>query len=124
MFCARCGRDLEERQDCDQCGWSVNEIDMPLGSSGPARTGNGYAIASLICGIASVYLCGGALLLPIIGLVLGILGLKSDRSGLATAGIILNAVIIVLFVLAVSLFGLMWMTSPATPSGLPSGRCC
>jgi hypothetical protein len=124
MFCARCGRDLGEKQDCTQCGWSVDEIDMPLGTPLPARTGNGHAIASLVCGVVSLYTCGGGFALPIIGLVLGILGLKSEQSGIAAAGIILNAVILVLFVLAVVLLGAMWLMSPAAPAAVPAGRCC
>jgi len=123
MFCARCGRDLREMQDCDQCGWSVNEIDSPLGSPAPPRSVSGTAMVSLICAVVSFFTCAGGGVIPIIGLILGIQGLKSEQPGIATAGIILNAAILVVFVLTIMLFGIMWIQSPM-PSGVPAGRCC
>jgi len=56
------------------------------------QVGGGKAVASLICGIGSVVTLGGFLIVPIIGFVLGILGLKSNKSGIAIAGIVINVV--------------------------------
>ncbi|MDR0328377.1 MAG: hypothetical protein LBI05_08795 [Planctomycetaceae bacterium] len=97
MFCARCGRDLGKEQNCGQCGWSVNEIDKFDGLS----SGNGYAIASLIIGIISLTACGGVFFVPIVGLVLGIWGRKSESPGMALAGIILNAAVLILDILLI-----------------------
>jgi len=56
----------------------------------------GKAIASLVCGIGSLITLGGFLIAPIIGLILGIFGLKSRKSGIAIAGICVNAVALLL----------------------------
>ena len=63
--------------------------------------GGGKAVASLVCGIVSVLTCGGFLILPIVGLILGILGLKSKRSGMATTGVCINAVVVAIGLLAI-----------------------
>jgi prepilin-type processing-associated H-X9-DG protein len=55
-----------------------------------SNVGGGKAIASLVCGICSMVFCGGLFILPILGLILGILGLKSKNQGMAIAGIILS----------------------------------
>ena|GEM_PF-704744 len=60
------------------------------------QTGGGKALSSLVCGIMSLLTCGGLFLLPIIGLILGILGLKSSKKGIAIAGVSLNGVGLVL----------------------------
>jgi hypothetical protein len=65
----------------------VGQVSIP-----PSQTGGGTAITSLICGIGSVITGGGLLLLPLIGLIFGILGMKSKKSGIATAGVCLNAI--------------------------------
>jgi thiol:disulfide interchange protein len=121
MFCARCGRDLGEEQGCIQCGWSVDEIDSPLGDSDQPHTNNGYAIISFICGIVSISLCGGGGVVPIIGLVLGILGHKSDHPGMAKAGIILNTVVLILSIMFFVLIAMIWLMPPSV---IPGGRCC
>ena len=65
-------------------------------------SGKGLAIASLILGILSLcasvgWFCGGPL--SIVGLILGFLGRKPASKGLATAGIILSGVGLVLTVI-------------------------
>jgi len=125
MFCARCGKDLGEEQACNQCDWSVDEIDRPLEHSAPAQTGNGQAIASLCCGIFSWFACGGFVVIPAIGLILGIRAMKSEQQGIALVGVILNAVILILSVLTIILIGIAaCVTVEQVPSGIPTGRCC
>ena len=72
----------------------------PPGSNAVPQTqaDDGKATASLICGIISLLTCGGLLILPIVGLVLGI---KSRKSETATVGICLNAIglLLLLFLL-------------------------
>jgi hypothetical protein len=74
---------------------------QPQSTPTPAASGGskGLAIASLVLGILSLcasigWWCGGPL--SVIGLVLGFLGRKSAGKGLATAGIILSAIGLVL----------------------------
>jgi len=92
MFCSRCGKELtEEAEFCIHCGTRIGEILPPPAQQESSRVGGGKAVASFICGIISWLTVGGLLILPCIGLFLGIFGLKSHRSGVATAGICLNA---------------------------------
>jgi hypothetical protein len=123
MFCAHCGKDLREEQVCDLCGWSVCETNVSAGQPEQYQTGSGTAIASLVCGIVSWAMCGGGGIVPLIGLVLGISGLKSRQPEIAMVGIILNAVVLVLCVLLFLLFVTVWLTVPET-TAVPGGRCC
>jgi hypothetical protein len=110
MFCSHCGKELiEEAPFCPYCG--------ALGEQpAPAKTGNEEkAVASLWCGIVPflppllAFLLPGilvphtlllpiVLLAPVVGLVLGIIGLKSQKSGIATIGICLNVTALVVIV--------------------------
>jgi uncharacterized membrane protein len=80
-------------------------VPEPISTAAPA-SGKGLAIASLILGILSLcasvgWFCGGPL--SIVGLILGFLGRKPATKGLATAGIILSAVGLVLTIIFVIL---------------------
>jgi uncharacterized membrane protein len=71
----------------------------PMPMSAPAGDKKGLAIASLVLGILSLcasvaWFCGGPL--SVVGLILGFLGRKGSGKGLATAGIIISAVGILL----------------------------
>jgi hypothetical protein len=84
MFCYHCGKELGETQRlCDQCGSPILRPETP-------KTKDGRATASLLCGIASWLTCGGFYILPLIGLSLGILELKSKRPLYAAVGILFN----------------------------------
>ncbi|MDR0326837.1 MAG: DUF1559 domain-containing protein [Planctomycetaceae bacterium] len=94
MFCSQCGKGLEEGTAfCIDCGCPADpQGNNPEGiSSVPPSAGNSKGIASLVLGIVSWVSCGGLFILPVIGLILGIFGLKSARKGIATAGICVNA---------------------------------
>jgi len=92
MYCSHCGTIIAEQGAafCVNCGTSVVASESPKG-------GEGKATASLVCGIISWLTLGGLLILPIIGLILGALGLKSTKKGVATTGIVLNATSFMLF---------------------------
>ena len=66
---------------------------------GPPQGTNGLAIASLICSVAGIITCGVA---SIVGIVLGFIAMQQTRQtgqegrGLALAGVIVGAVVIVL----------------------------
>ena len=122
MFCACCGNELGEGQVCRQCGWSVGEAAMPVGQFEQPQ-GEGAAIASLVIGVVSWSMCFGFGILPLIGFILGVMGLKCRQPGIAVAGIIINAAVLVLFVMIfalLALFGIMGATS----FPVSSGRCC
>jgi hypothetical protein len=61
----------------------------------------GKSIASMILGIAAIFF-GFTFVVPIVGLVLGIIGVRSEPAGhgMAIAGIIMNALMLVGWVIA------------------------
>jgi hypothetical protein len=69
-----------------------------------ANPGNGQSIASLILGICSLVFIGGGLILPLIGLILGVIGKRKALdvgapTGMATAGIVMSIIAIIFSVL-------------------------
>lgn len=68
---------------------------LPPNAPTTVKDKSGFGIASLVLGILSI--CPSAFVFPcsglfgIVGLILGFLGLKSAKKGLAIAGIILSA---------------------------------
>jgi hypothetical protein len=82
---------------------TTTNSDAAAGATGGAlsETGRGFAIASLVLGATSL-LAGWVLVAPIVGLVLGVLSRRreSDAHCWATAGIVLNAVSLVGWLLA------------------------
>ncbi len=77
------------------------------GAPVPVRESGAFSITSFVLGIASVTM-GWTLVAPIIGLVLGIMGRRSEpgHRALSLWGIILNAVMLTFTVLAL-VFGLI-----------------
>lgn len=66
--------------------------------------GGGFAIAGFVIGcVAIVGLFNGGVfgLLAVVGLIFSILGMTSGRRGLATAGVILNAIVLIALLVAV-----------------------
>jgi len=99
-FCSSCGAQMNEGDTfCVKCGFRNIRCTLQPGFytpvvSAPAQN-NGQAIAALILGIIGIF----AWLLPFIGfpvtiagLVLGIQGLKSQKSGMAIAGLVLSCI--------------------------------
>ncbi|MGN0463023.1 MAG: DUF4190 domain-containing protein [Ruminococcus sp.] len=67
----------------------------------PADNSKGLAIASLVLGIVSFFCCGSVC--SIVGLVLGIMSRKKNpvNNGMATAGIVLSIIALVLWLVVV-----------------------
>ena len=125
MFCFRCGKDLGEAPVCDQCNSHVAEMGVPDYPSEPPPTGDGFAVASLVCGVISWATLGGLFVVPLIGIILGRLGLNSRQSGVAVAGIIINAAVMVMVVLFIVMWALLiWSTGSASGPLSSGGRCC
>jgi len=131
MYCARCGGGLGEEKVCGQCGWSFGEVNTKANISAEqlARpsTGDGAAIASLVCGILSWISFGGGGIIPICGIIFGMIGLKSRRSEVAVAGIVINAGIFILAILAIMMFAILAMSAGPSAGGshmAVGGRCC
>src|SRR5690554_2838905 len=79
-----------------------NTYQSPVSNQGPAvPDGKGMAAASLVLGLLSdVLFCLWYLSLPcaVVGLILGIMSLKSSGRGMAIAGLVLSIIAIAIFV--------------------------
>ncbi len=99
MFCRNCGSEnADGAQFCTNCGATLNSTPVQptmQNQNVPTNTdtnqdGNGFAIASLVCGILS-FLCFGIILAPL-AIVFGCLARsKGCNNGMSLAGIILGA---------------------------------
>ena len=106
MNCPSCGREISDTADtCPGCGHvfvsaSPNEFysyGTPVCNE--SSKGNGQAVAALVLGLVGLF----AWLLPlfgfpvtIVGIVMGATSLKSQRHGMALAGLILSCVFLLL----------------------------
>lgn len=103
--CIQCGAELEnEAMFCDECGApqtvekgksvGIQKESVELKSSG-------MAIVSCICGVISICTFGILFVPEILGIVFGIISLKTKnvKHGLDTAGLVLSIVAIIIFVL-------------------------
>jgi len=79
MYCSSCGAVIKKNVEiCPNCGVKTKD-------------GNGVAMASFILGIVSL-VTGGWLLIPqTLGIIFGIMGLKSSKKGIAITGIVLSS---------------------------------
>jgi hypothetical protein len=85
-------------------------VSIPVPPQTQPGDRRGLAIASLVLGILSLcasilWFCGGPI--SIVGLVLGVMGLKSSLRGLAIAGIVLSAIGLLLVIV----FGIIGLIS-------------
>ena len=149
MYCKVCGKELPDgAARCGECGTPVdqpyNNFDShnSSGNSGysysydnngqPAYehtsdARRGFAIASLVMGIVGlVGTCCSMmtfgvlnLLLGVVGLIFGILGLKSQKKGMAIAGIVMAALNLIIGVLLlIVMVAAFSMTANMTPDQL------
>jgi len=103
-LCPRCQkRHYDEAARCQYCGALIVRAPAaadftPRASAAPART-SGMATASLVLGLLGLFSAG---LLALVGLILGILGLRQIRrsrgelqgQGLAVAGIVVSGLVL------------------------------
>jgi hypothetical protein len=80
---------------------TTTPLETPTALSTPHQTARGLGIASLALGATSL-LAGWTFVAPVVGLVLGFMSRRRepDAHGWATAGIVLNAVALVGWLLA------------------------
>lgn len=104
-FCTNCGTKLEDNvKFCTSCGKGVDEGAQQkttvVVNNNSTEPKNGLAIAGFVVSLVSTLLCCGAF--NIVGLVLSIVGLvkakdyNGNGKGLAIAGIVICAVVMVL----------------------------
>ena len=66
------------------------------------KSGGGIAIASLVCSLVGLFIYG--IIMGILGIVFGLIGLGGKRSGLATAGLIIGIIDVVVVLFTLSMF--------------------
>lgn len=104
-FCFECGKELEDNVGvCKNCGKQVmvNNVNNDFNNvTNPQSKTNGFAIAGFVISLVSILCCGGTswlgLVFSIIGLVNANKGNKEGK-GLAIAGIVISAILLVLLV--------------------------
>ncbi len=110
-FCPECGKELKENSNiCENCGKRMEEkanTNVSVNNTVYVqKKTNGFAIAGFVISLVSIFCCGGTAWL---GLVFSIIGLvnanKSDGEGkgLAIAGIVIGAILLLLLVAFYSL---------------------
>ena len=76
--------------------------NQPVGA--PQQDGKGLAIASLVCGIVGLFFFG--IILGPLAIVFSVMARKKGfTSGMATAGLVLGIIAVVLYVIAIVLCG-------------------
>ena len=100
-FCASCGAELKEKKKTTKKEEEKVEVKTePVKTTvTPVKTTDGKATASLVLGICSLIVWCLTLPLSIVGLILGIV--SKERSGKRTAGIVINAITLVLSLICV-----------------------
>lgn len=108
-FCTKCGNELNDSNFCEKCGAKNEETNSTVQINQTIVTNpksNGFATAGFVISLVSLLCCGCT---STIGLIFSIIGLvtanKSDGKGkgLAIAGIIINAIMIVSLILLYAL---------------------
>lgn len=104
-YCPNCGKEVMENSNfCNGCGKNLVENSSVAINNVQTNTSNtnGVAIAGFVVSLVSVLCCGGT---SFIGLILSIIGLVQSKKkegngkGLAIAGIIISAILLILLIL-------------------------
>ena len=113
MFCPNCGKELNDNvKFCDACGTEIIRTQEPNADYvqpiilDEKPKNDGFAIASLVLGIASLLCCGG--ITAILSVIFGAISIsKSKRlnnksNGMAIAGLVLGIVSLVMLIVFVA----------------------
>ena len=105
-FCSNCGSEVGlDDNVCGNCGNVINNnASIPVNNSQPIQNNqtDGFAVTGFILSLVSILCCGGT---SFLGLIFSIIGLvncnKTGKGGkeLAIAGIVLSAIILIIFIL-------------------------
>lgn len=100
MICPICGANNEDNvMFCAKCGAKMKNDDQ-ASAAVQEEKGKGMAIASLITGILGLTLCSGWGIPNILAIIFAIVAKKKgSKSGMATAGLILGIIGVVLTII-------------------------
>jgi len=102
---------------CSSCGANIKNEEQTSQKSGVKRNKiikimlNISSFASLILGTVGLFFMGGFIFTEILGLIFGIIGLKSDKRVIAIVGIILSTI---QFILIIAGFILVFTEKPVS----------
>ena len=126
-FCASCGAELKEKKKAtkkettkEEVKSEVKEVKPVQQTTTPAKVTDGKATASLVLGICSLVVWCLTFPLSLIGLILGIA--SHERSGKRTAGIVINAVGLVLSILCIVISIWFWTVTTAVFEAAVNGE--
>ena len=135
-FCTNCGAEISDGYAfCEQCGTPVDEqgkattthkkVESASGTGTPVnvynntvvqqKRSNGMAIAGFITSLVNMFICCGSI--SLISLILSIVGVvkakdcDGDGKGLAIAGVIISAIMMLGWLVYVVLFGIAGFAS-------------
>lgn len=129
-FCTNCGQEISEGYAfCEKCGTSVDGNGKAqatptvnvYNTTAPAKKSNGMAIAGFVTSLVNMLLCCGSI--SLISLILSIVGAvkakdcNGDGKGLAIAGIIISAIMMVVGLIYWLFFGMAWFAAIIEESG-------
>ncbi len=111
-FCSECGKELEENSKvCKNCGKqieeNINSVDKRAVTT--TKSANGFAIAGFVLSLVSLLCCGTTSLLGLIFSIIGLVNANKNQGegkGLAIAGIIISAILLILLIVLYS-FGII-----------------
>ena len=131
-FCTNCGQEISEGYAfCEKCGTAVDgngkaqAAPQPTvvvnNTTAPAKKSNGMAIAGFVTSLVNMLLCCGSI--SLISLILSIVGAvkakdcDGEGKGLAIAGIIISAIMMLIFVFWLFLYGIAFFAAAVEEAG-------
>ena len=106
-YCLKCGaQNSDNAVTCSNCGAAMTNVSGYNAVQTNETAGKGFAIAGMVCGIVSM-LCF-PIILGVLAIIFGAVAKnKGYRGGMATAGIVLGAVAIALWLIMLIACGSM-----------------
>ena len=91
-YCIKCGaQNSDDAVSCFNCGAALATVPRSEVATANGTPGKGLAIAAMVCGIVSFFCFG--IILGVLAIIFGAVAKnKGYRGGMATAGIVLGAI--------------------------------
>lgn len=106
-YCIKCGaQNSDNAVTCSNCGAALANVPSYNAVQTNGTAGKGFAIAGMVCGIVSFFCFG--IILGVLAIIFGAVAKnKGYRGGMATAGIVLGAIGLALYLIMLIACGSM-----------------